>query len=206
MGLKTKIKICGLTRKEDLLFLNRFPVDYLGFVLYPRSPRYVGENLKHLLGYVREGIQKVAVLVNPTYEEVKAVLDTGIDLIQLHGEETVEFAKKIGLSRVIKAFRIKDKVELDLVAPWEKAYAILTDTFVKGVPGGTGKTFNWSLAKVLVDHGYKVFLAGGLTPENVKQAISTIGPYGIDLSSGVEVSPGIKDSTKISNLFKQLEV
>lgn len=206
MGQTTKIKICGLTRKEDLLFLNRFPLDYVGFVLYPRSPRYVGKNLKHLLGYVRETIKKVAVLVNPTYEEVKEVLDIGIDLIQLHGEETVEFAKKIGLSRVIKAFRIKDKVELDLIAPWEKAYAILTDTFVKGVPGGTGKTFNWSLAKVLVDHGYKVFLAGGLTPENVKQAISTASPYGIDLSSGVEVSPGIKDYTKISNLFKQLEV
>jgi len=186
------------------LFLNQFPVDYIGFVFYPRSPRYVGENIDQLLGCVRVGIKKVGVFVNPNYEEVKKALDIGIDLIQLHGEETVEFAQKIGLTRVIKAFRVKDKIEPEKVLPWKKAYAILTDTFVKGIPGGTGQTFNWSLAKILVDQGYKVFLAGGLNPENVKEAILTVCPYAIDLSSGIEASPGIKDHQKIKKLFAQL--
>ena len=199
-----KVKICGLKEKEDVEFLRNFPVDYIGFIMYPKSPRYVGDGLKELLS-IQHKAKKVVVFVNPSYEEVKTALDSGADLIQLHGEESLEFAKKIGLERVIKAFRVKDKLPSE-IKNWNKAYAILLDTFVKGIAGGTGKSFNWNLAKEAVEAGYKIFLAGGLNPENVVEAISQVNPYAIDLSSGVECHLGKKDPAKIKELFKKLRL
>lgn len=172
--------------------------------MYPASLRYVGENLKELLSLPTKA-KKVVVFVNPTLDEVKKVLDWGADLIQLHGDETPDFGKKIGFSRVIKAFRIKNEINLEEFNPWEKAYALLLDTYVKGMPGGTGKVFNWSLAKDVIQRGYKVFIAGGITPDNILSALSIVSPYAIDLSSGVEARPGKKDPAKIKALFEKLK-
>ncbi len=199
-----KVKICGLTCKEDIEFVEKFPVDYLGFIMYPPSPRFVGETLKALLEFVNKA-KKVAVFVNPTYEEVKKVLDLGVDFIQLHGDEAPDLGKKIGFEKVIKAFRIKDKINFEEFEAWEKAYALLLDTYKEGVPGGTGEVFNWNLAKEIVKKGFRIFLAGGLKPENIIEAIETVKPYGIDLSSGVEKFPGKKDHEKIRNLFDKLK-
>lgn len=201
-----KIKICGLKEEEDVEFLNKFPVDYIGFIMYPKSPRYVKEKLKELLSLVKKA-KKVVVFVNPTYEEVKEALNYGADLIQLHGEETLEFAKKIGLERIIKAFKVKEnKLNFEELSFWKDAYGILLDTYVKGIPGGTGKTFNWDIAKKVVSLGYKVFLAGGIDPQNILEAIKEVSPYAIDIASGVELYPGKKDPQKIEKLFKNLKI
>lgn len=201
---KVKIKICGLKQKEDIEFLNKFPVDYMGFIMYPPSPRYVGDSLLELISKV-EKAKKVVVFVNPTYEEVKKVLDYGANLIQLHGEENLEFAKKIGLNRVIKAFRIKnDFISMEFLEEWRDAYGVLLDTYKPGVPGGTGETFNWNIAKTAVLKGLKVFLAGGISPNNIQKAIKEVKPYAIDIASGVESEPGKKDHKKIEQIFKIL--
>ena len=200
-----KVKICGLKEKEDVVFLNKFPVDYIGFILYPKSPRYVGNKLKELLSLVKNA-KKVAVFVNSEYEKIKEALDFGVDLIQLHGEETPDFAQKIGFEKVIKALRVGDSFDFEILKPWKKCYAILLDTYVKGMPGGTGKVFNWEIAKEVVKLGYKVFLAGGLNPENVLDAIKTVNPFAIDIASGVELYPGKKDLKKIEELFDRLKV
>jgi len=204
--LMVKIKICGLKEREDIEFLNKFSVDYIGFIMYPKSPRCVKEKLKELLPLVKKA-KKVVVFVNPNYEEVREALNYGADLIQLHGEEPPEFAKKIGLERVIKAFKIKeDKLNFEELSFWKDAYAILLDTYVKGIPGGTGKTFNWDVAKKVVFLGYKVFLAGGIDPQNILEAIKEVSPYAIDIASGVELYPGKKDPQKIEKLFKNLKI
>jgi len=198
-----KVKICGITNKEDIEFLENFSVNYLGFIMYPPSPRFVGDRLGELLGFVKKAL-KVAVLVNPTFEEVKKVLDLGVDLIQLHGNETPDFGKRIGFERIIKAFRVRDKINFQELEAWKEAKALLLDTYLEGVFGGTGKAFNWELAREAVRKGFKIFLAGGLKPENILEAIEIVKPYGIDLSSGVEEYPGKKDHRKIEELFERL--
>jgi phosphoribosylanthranilate isomerase len=198
-----KVKICGITNKEDIEFLENFSINYLGFIMYPPSPRFVGDRLGELLGFVKKAL-KVAVLVNPTFEEVKKVLDLGVDLIQLHGNETPDFGKRIGFERIIKAFRVRDKINFQELEAWKEAKALLLDTYLEGVFGGTGKAFNWELAREAVRKGFRIFLAGGLKPENILEAIEIVKPYGIDLSSGVEEYPGKKDHRKIEELFERL--
>ncbi|PMP66950.1 MAG: N-(5'-phosphoribosyl)anthranilate isomerase [Thermodesulfobacterium geofontis] len=201
-----KVKICGLKKKEDVEFLNNFPVDYMGFIMYPKSPRYVNNELKELLSLVKKA-KKVVVFVNPSYEEVKNALDLGADFIQLHGEETPEFGEKIGFKKIIKAFRVKEnRIDFKELSFWKNAYAILLDTYVKGILGGTGKTFNWDIAKRIVSSGYKVFLAGGIDPDNVLNAVKEVSPYAIDIASGVELYPGKKDPEKINRLFNSLKL
>lgn len=198
-----KIKICGLKEPEDLKLLAELLVDYVGFVRYPKSPRFV-ENLKNFLELVK-GPKKVGVFVNPSYEEVKKALDLGIDLIQLHGEESSELGAKIGFEKVIKAFRVKNSFfDFEILKPWSKCYALLLDTYKPGIPGGTGESFDWRIAKKVVSLGYKIFLAGGLNPENVTLAIKEVNPYAVDVSSGVELYPGKKDSLKVRTLIENI--
>ncbi len=199
----TKIKICGLTHPEDIHYLENYPVDYLGFIMYPRSPRYVGENLGYLLKISKKA-KKVVVFVNPSLEDLNKALDLGADLLQLHGEESLDLAKKIGFHRIIKAFRVKEDFNLEELKAWQSSYALLLDTYKEGIPGGTGQTFNWHIAKLAVEGGFKIFLAGGITPDNVLEAIRIVNPYAIDISSGLEKSPGKKDPHKIKIFFEKL--
>lgn len=198
-----KVKFCGLKRHEDVEKALSLGVDYIGFVLYPKSPRFVGfDELRELVYTAGNNTKKVGVMVNPDYEDVKKALDTGIDLVQLHGEESFEFAKKIGISRVIKAFRAKD--DLQIAQEWHSAYAILLDTYSEKAYGGTGKTFDWRLAEKFVKEGFRVFLSGGLNPSNVMHAVKKVNPYAVDVSSGIEVSPGVKDHKKMIAFIKAL--
>ncbi len=191
-----KVKFCGLKRCEDVEKALSLGVDYIGFVLFPKSPRFVSfDELKELVHSAGSGVKKVGVMVNPEYEEVKKALDMGIDLVQLHGEESLEFAKKIGISRVIKAFRVKGELHID--QEWQSAYAILLDTYSEKAYGGTGKTFDWKIAEKFVKEGFRVFLSGGLNPSNVIHAVKRVNPYAVDVSSGIEVSPGVKDHKKM---------
>jgi phosphoribosylanthranilate isomerase len=197
-----KIKFCGLKRIQDLEKAISLRVDYVGFVLYPKSPRYVSpEELKALVN-LSNSVKKVAVMVNPDYQDVKKVLDIGVDLIQLHGEESFDFAKKVGFERVIKAFRVKEKIYIS--QEWRQVHAVLLDTYSQHLYGGTGRTFNWSIAEELVKNGFRIILSGGLTPENVQMAVRRVNPYGVDVSSGVEVKPGVKDHQKMEAFVRAL--
>ncbi|MEZ0360763.1 MAG: phosphoribosylanthranilate isomerase [Hydrogenobacter sp.] len=190
-----KVKFCGIKRLEDLQKAISLGVHYVGFVLYPKSPRYVSLDQLKVLVDTADTIKKVAVMVNPDYEDVRKVFDTGIDMVQLHGEESFSFAKKIGAERVIKAFRVRDKIYVS--EEWKKVYAVLLDAYSERLYGGTGKTFSWNLAKDIVNKGFRVFLSGGLNPINVGEAIKQVSPYCVDVSSGIEIEPGIKDHSKM---------
>ncbi|WP_448587696.1 phosphoribosylanthranilate isomerase [Thermocrinis sp.] len=197
-----RIKFCGITREEDLKKALELGVDYVGFIMYPKSPRYVGWEGIERLAKLMKGVKSVAVFVNPSPEEVERALSM-VDLVQLHGDESFEFAKEAGLKRLIKAFRVKGNPFVD--ERWKEAYAILLDTYSEKAYGGTGESFDWSLAKALVDEGFKVFLSGGLKSENVAKAIKMIRPYGVDVSSGIESSPGVKDHKKMEDFVHAVE-
>jgi len=196
-----KVKICGITRIGDALEAVRLGADYIGLILYPKSPRFVPPERRGDILRVSDVI-KVAVMVNPTPEELKSALDEGFDLIQLHGEEDPRLAEEIGMEKVIKAFRVRDGAPPS-VEEWRDAHGILLDTYVEGTYGGTGRTFNWNVAMGLVEKGFRVFLSGGLNPENVKEAVELVRPYGVDVSSGVEVAPGVKDHRKMKLFIEE---
>ena len=196
-----KVKICGITRIGDALEAVRLGADYIGVILYPKSPRYLPRERRTDILQVR-GPLKVAVMVNPSLEEALSALEEGFDLIQLHGEESYEFAQDVGIHRVIKAFRVKDSLPT-IEEVWKNVHGVLLDTYQKDSYGGTGKTFNWDLAKELVERGFRVFLSGGLRPDNVKEAIDKVRPYAVDVSSGVEISPGVKDHIKMKEFIRE---
>lgn len=198
-----KVKVCGITRPEDALFAVREGADYIGVILYPKSPRFVPPERRKEILRACEGAIKVAVMVNPSLEEAKDALEEGFDLIQLHGEEDVAFAKELDAERIIKAFRVARKVP-SIEDEWKKAHAILLDTYSKEAYGGTGKTFNWDIAKEVVKMGFRVILSGGLKPENVREAVMKVGPYAVDVSSGVELKPGVKDKRRLKEFIKEV--
>lgn len=197
-----KVKVCGLKRPEDVRTAVEAGADYLGFILYPKSPRFVEQSSLRELLRAGENIPKVAVMVNPSREEILKALDTGFDLVQLHGEERPEDLKGVPVDKVIKAFRVRNSIPED-IEDWRNSYAILLDTYSEGSYGGTGRTFNWDIAREVVRRGFRVFLAGGLNPENVKKAVKKVRPYCVDVSSGVEISPGVKDKMKVIKFVKE---
>jgi phosphoribosylanthranilate isomerase len=198
-----KVKFCGIKREEDIKKALELKVDYVGFILYPKSPRFVGwERLAELLE-LAQGVKRVGVFVNPTLEEVNRAFELGIDLVQLHGEEDFEFAERVGLERVIKAFRVKDQIHVE--EAWKQVYAILLDTYSDKAYGGTGRSFDWNIAQALVEEGFKVFLSGGLNPQNVSLAVQRVKPYAVDVSSGIEKEPGVKDHKKMEEFIHAVE-
>ncbi len=201
-----RVKICGLTRLEDARLAISLGADALGFIFYPRSPRYIlPEKAKEIIAQLPPYVTTVGVFVNEPKESIIKIMNlTGIDMIQLHGEESPGFCASF-FPRVVKAFRIREIDDLSEIINYKgRVRAILLDTFVRGIPGGTGQTFNWELALEAKKLGIPVILAGGLSPENVADAIKKVDPFGIDISSGVESSPGLKDQVKLRDLFKAL--
>ncbi len=189
-----RIKLCGFTRKEDIKKAVSLRVDYLGIILYSKSPRYVEMDRAVKLLEAVKGPKSVAVMVNPTLEEAREALEMGFDLIQLHGEESLDFAMKIGIERVIKALRSCPGLKVQ--EEWKEAHAVLLDACSASY-GGSGKRSDWSIAKELMERGFRVILAGGLNSESVGEAIKTVKPFGVDVSSGIEINPGIKDHKKM---------
>ncbi len=201
-----RVKICGITRLEDAMLAISLGADALGFIFYPKSPRYIlPEKVKEIIAQLPPYVTTVGVFVNETEEKIKKIVEiTGIDMVQLHGEEPPQFCT-LFFPRVIKAFRVKTSDDLFNIGEYKNTVrGILLDTFVKGIPGGTGKTFNWRLAQEAKKFDIPLILAGGLCPENVIEAIEKVKPFGIDISSGVESSPGIKDPNKLKALFEAL--
>jgi len=194
----TKIKICGLKTLSDALAAVKAGADYLGFNFYPKSVRFIsveacGE-ITSVLKREHPDIRLTGVFVNSPADEIKTILETcSLDLAQLHGDEPAELLNALD-GKAFKAFRGVPK-NLDRFAR-EYAPALLVDSSVKGAYGGTGKAADWSAAAELAQR-YPLFLAGGLTPENVADAVRQVRPWGVDVASGVETSPGVKDAGRM---------
>ena len=202
---RTKVKICGLTTLEDARFVSGALADYLGFIFYPDSPRYVEPAKAGAIINWLEGPQKVGVFVNQPLDDVNSIAkQTGIDLVQLHGNESPEYCELVD-KPVIKVFHITEnktanelKFEIERYSDVVDYY--LFDTKTDGLWGGTGKTFDWNILNEITDDK-PYFLSGGLNPNNIRQAIETVNPTAVDLSSGLEESPGLKDFDKIEQFF-----
>ncbi|KRW59525.1 phosphoribosylanthranilate isomerase [Pseudomonas sp. TTU2014-080ASC] len=198
-------KICGITRIEDALAAVQAGADAIGLVFYAKSPRAVNvQQARAIIAALPPFVTTVGLFVNASRCELGEILDAvPLDLLQFHGDEAPADCE--GYHRpFIKALRVKpgDDIAAE-VAPYGQASGILLDTFVQGVPGGTGEAFDWSL----VPEGLSkpVILAGGLTPENVAEAIAQVRPYAVDVSGGVEISKGIKDAEKIQAFMRAVQ-
>ena len=201
-----KVKICGITNLEDALTATRAGADVLGFILYPESKRFIkAKDVRKITLNLPPFILKVGVFVNEDPRNVLEILSYAhLDFAQLHGEETPEECEYIGANRVIKVFRLKEIGEVEKIEPYiGKIRAILLDTYSKDSYGGTGKTFNWEIARAVKERfDIPVILSGGLNPENVAKAIREVNPYAVDVSSGVETEPGKKDHKKVEAFVK----
>ena len=198
-----KIKVCGITDTEDALMAAELGADALGFIFYPPSPRSIKpEAAKNIIAQLPPFVTTVGVFVDEAAATVKELAATvGLDWLQMHGKETPEYCRSLD-RRVIKAFRIRGENSLTGLAAYQGVVqALLLDTYKKGQVGGTGETFNWDLAREARKYG-PIILAGGLTPENVAQAIATAQPQAVDVASGVEAAPGKKDPLKLTEFIK----
>lgn len=189
-----RIKICGITNLEDALLAVELGADALGFVFAP-SPRQVDP--EHAAAIIRE-LPPFVTTVGLVVDQAPLPLleQCPVDVIQFHGAETPEQVAQLG-RRAIKAFRIRSEEDLAVLPQYDAAAAFLLDAYVPGIMGGTGRQFPWRLALEARDLGKPVIVAGGLTPDNVELCIRTTAPYGVDVSSGVEASPGRKDPEKL---------
>jgi phosphoribosylanthranilate isomerase len=192
----TRIKICGTTNLDDALIAVEAGADALGFIFVPNTPRYIHPNqAAKIIENLPPFITTVGLFVNAEQIEIDTIAnDCSLDAIQLHGEEPPEFCQTLN-RRVVKAFRVKDESSLSGLHDYHVS-AYLLDTYVKGTMGGTGKVFDWNLAVKAKQYG-RIILAGGLNPDNIASAILRVRPYGVDVSSSVEVSPGRKDPAKV---------
>jgi phosphoribosylanthranilate isomerase len=195
--MSVKVKICGITSAADALAAVEAGADLLGFMFYEPSPRNISlRAAAEIARRLPPFVVKVGVFVDADEDLVtRAIGDCSLNLLQFHGDEAPGYCAQFGLMSM-KAFRIRD-VESLTALPAYPTEAWLLDAFVKGKPGGTGEKFNWDLALEAKKFGKPIFLAGGLTPANVAAAIEKVQPYGVDVSSGVEASPGKKDPAKV---------
>ncbi len=205
----TRIKICGITRDQDLRAVANSGADALGLVFYEKSPRHVSvAQATQLVRAVPPFVTVVGLFVNPTVDYVREVLATvALDVLQFHGEEAPEFCAQFG-KPYLKAIRVKAGVDLvECASRYASAQGLLLDAFVEGAQGGTGESFDWAL--IPQNLPLPVILSGGLHADNVAAAIKQVRPYAVDVSSGVEASKGIKDAAKVAafiNEVKQIDV
>ena len=196
-----RVKICGITNVHDALAAADYGADAVGFVLYKSSPRYIDlKAVKNIIAQLPPFVTTVGVFADAEEKEILTTVDEcGLDVIQLQGDEPSDLCRRLG-GRVIKAIRIRDPSSLNRMIPY-KVRAFVLDTYREGQLGGTGETFDWSLAVEAKKLG-KIILAGGLTPENVGRAIEQVRPYGVDVSSGVEERIGKKDHSKLKRFIE----
>jgi len=196
----TRVKICGITNVPDALHAVSCGADALGFVFTPASKRLLTvEQAREITRHLPPFVCKVGVFVDQDVEEVEQIMSAcSLDVAQLHGSESPEYCGRL-FPRVVKAFRVKDQKSLDELLRY-KVSGYLLDSYVEGRHGGTGTTFNWDLARNAARYG-PVIISGGLHADNVWRAITMVQPYGVDVSSGVEISPGKKDPNKVRDFI-----
>jgi phosphoribosylanthranilate isomerase len=195
--MSVRVKVCGITRSEDALSAVKAGVDAIGFVFWPNSQRYIDpESADRIASQIPSFITTVGVYVDPDVSWVEQTISiVKLSLLQFHGNESPEFCAQFSVP-YIKAIRVKEDTDLLQYAQrFETAKGLLVDTYAPGMPGGTGHTFDWKLIPPQLT--LPLILSGGLSPENVSTAIRETRPWAVDVSSGVEVSKGIKDEEKI---------
>ncbi len=195
---RVRSKICGITRVEDALAAVAAGADAIGLVFYPPSPRAVSiQQAAAILAALPPFVSSVGLFVDMPRENLQSLLDQlPLDLLQFHGDESADDCR--GYARpYIKALRMRPGIDLQAeMAEYADARGILLDTYVEGVPGGTGAAFDWK--QVPQEDGLPIILAGGLHPDNVAQAIACARPYAVDVSGGVELAKGIKDPMRMA--------
>ena len=217
--MRTRVKICGITRTDDVELAVDAGVDALGLVFYDKSPRFItNQQAIEISQAIPSFVSCVALFKDADEKQIEAVLNAvNIDLIQFHGSESVEFCEQFSRP-YIKALGMKGancdvNYLIEKAEKYHTAKALLLDSHAPGEAGGTGEIFDWSMLtsntssdQAISDQAIRqsIILAGGLTPANVKSAIEIARPYAVDISSGVERSPGIKDKTKIGDFMQQV--
>lgn len=198
----TRVKVCGITTAEDARLAVDLGADALGFVFYPASPRYIAPpEAAEIIRGCPPFVAPVGVFVDCPYEEIDSIVaQCGLTAVQLHGGEEPDFCARFHV-KVIKAFRVRD-AQLPPEIPCYRTDAILLDAFREGIPGGTGETFSWEVAREAKRYG-RLILAGGLNSGNVRHAIETVRPYAVDVSSGVEKAPGKKDASRLAEFLNE---
>jgi phosphoribosylanthranilate isomerase len=201
--MTVRVKICGITSPEQALMVQQSGADALGLVIYQKSPRYVDiDQAATIRAAINDSVLAIALLVNPSEDLVNQVItQVKPDYIQFHGDETPEFCQQFNYP-FIRAVRMRDGLDIDAeVAAYNAEGGFLFDAWSDDLYGGTGHSFDWSRLPTTTD--YKLILAGGLTPDNVAEAIAKTEPYMVDVSGGVEASPGIKDPIKVKAFVAQ---
>lgn len=200
----TKIKICGIRTEEEVAILNQFPIQYMGLIFAPSKRQVTIEKAIQLRKQVREDIQVVGVFVNEDAVKINEIIKRcHLQVVQLHGEESVDFCKRID-AKVWKGISVKDEKSLEAIEAYTpEVKDFLLDTYSDLKKGGTGRTFDWKLIQGL-SKKHNVILAGGLKPANVVEAVQMVHPQIIDLNSGVETNL-MKDEVKISKVVTALK-
>lgn len=202
-----KVKICGITNWADAKLAVGAGADALGFNFYPRSPRYIAPGrAKRIVSRLPSRVQAIGVFVNESPAAIEAIARAvNLDGLQLHGEESPESVAQLARRwRVIKAFRVRRGFRSSRLARYREAEAFLLDGFSPRAHGGTGRKFDWRVARRAKRYG-RIFLAGGLAAENVAEAMRSIRPYAIDVCSGVEARPGKKNPARLRALMEQVK-
>jgi phosphoribosylanthranilate isomerase len=202
-----RVKVCGLTNFQDALTAVESGADALGFIIYDKSKRFVKpKDVRKITSLLPPFVTKVGVFVNEDPRDVLEILSyCHLDLAQLHGDESPEDCEYVGAHRVIKVFRLKDESEVEKIEPFVgKVRAILLDTYDARVYGGTGKPFDWKIALKVKERfpELPLILSGGLNPENVSEAVKEVAPFAVDVCSGVEREPGVKERSKLVSFVK----
>jgi len=200
----TRVKICGITNKEDAFLAASLGAWALGFIFYKKSPRDISAyKARKIISELPPFIVPVGVFVNQKEGAVRDIAKfCGITTLQFHGDETPQYCQHFGQYKIIKAFRVKDDFNISNLSQF-KTSAYLFDAYQENTFGGSGRTFNWDIIK---DKKLQrpVILSGGLNPDNVASAIETVKPYAVDVSSGVEASPGKKSGKLLQDFFENL--
>ena len=197
----TQVKICGITNEEDALCAAKLGAAALGFIFYPPSPRNIKPaDARKIVSVLPDELVKVGVFVNESVTEVKRIVEyCGLDMIQLHGDESPAYCREFPASQVIKAVEFKNDDDFNQASGYDVA-AILVDSRHAGLYGGTGKKANWELA-CRIKNKKPLILSGGLNEGNIAEAIKTVTPNALDINSGVEFKPGKKDHAKMARIF-----
>ncbi|MBI5603452.1 MAG: phosphoribosylanthranilate isomerase [Deltaproteobacteria bacterium] len=201
-----KVKICGITNYEDASLAVELGADILGFILAP-SPRQISpEKVRSIIGFLPPFVMTVGVFVDEEEKTIKDIADfCRLTQVQLHGKESPDFCRRFR-PKALKAFRVLDETSLLPISTYQgHVQAVILDTYQKGMAGGTGRTFPWDLAIKAKAFNLPVFLSGGLNPSNIRQAIATVKPYGVDVNSGIEERPGKKDPLRMKQLMKVIK-
>nr|WP_207145114.1 phosphoribosylanthranilate isomerase [Persephonella atlantica] len=200
------MKICGLTDRKQAEEIAYLGATHIGMIYFEKSPRHIDlEKIKEISTGIKGRAKSVAVVVNPAEKTVWKLLEI-VDIIQFHGEESMQFVSSFPKEKVIKAFRIKDETDIEKIKPFvEENYTILIDAYSEKAYGGTGKQINPELAKKVVQMHRRTVLSGGLSPENVEKLLRQIKPYGVDASSKLEIKPGVKDLKKVKEFIERVK-